>query len=153
MNYMLAICVHPNKDTGSAGTPCGLVFARFVVGLNSGVADCTLALGRNRLKLTGYRLSFVVCVPHAIELSPDTLSFYVFSEGTIAFLLVVRSKPIIKNVTERVDDPCFQVPKRHIWRKLHATLQKRDGLNTIMRSGQGWGYNPDFETSFFVLLR
>jgi len=40
---MLAIGIHPNKDTRSAGIPCGLVFARFFVCLNRGITDCTLA--------------------------------------------------------------------------------------------------------------
>lgn len=49
---------------------------------------------------------------HAIELLPDALSLYVLCEGTIAFLLVIRSKSIIKDVTEGVGNPCFQVPER-----------------------------------------
>ncbi len=106
---MLAICVHPNKDTASTGTPCVLVVVRVFVGLNSGVADCTLALGKvqliYRLELTGCGLSSRACVSDAIELLPDALSLYVSGEGTIAFLLVIRSKPIIKDVTERIGNP------------------------------------------------
>lgn len=88
----------------------------------------------------------------AIELLPDTLSLHIFGEGTIAILLLLRSKAIIEDVTEGVGNPCFQVPERCSWRNLYATLQKWDGLNTIMSSGQIWGYNPDLKTLLVVGL-